>query len=80
MFNSDTQILQDIFEQTRTAPHWARIFCKDGETFEGYADCMTYDAIGDDEDVDALRFILRDGRGYTVAGVAIDRFEILESR
>ena len=80
MFNSDTQILHDIFEQTRTEPHWARVFCKDGEIFEGYADCMTYDTVDDDDDVDALRFILRDGRGYTVAGTEIDRFEILESR
>lgn len=80
MFNPDTQILLDIFDQTRTSPHWARIFCRDGEVFEGHADCMTYDSIDDDDDVDALRFILRNGKGYTVAGIDIDHFEILEPR
>lgn len=78
--NPDSQKLQDLIAQTRFSPHWARVYCKDGAIFEGDADCWTYTAIGGDEDVDALRFVLRDGRGYTVAGVDIDRFEVLEPR
>ena len=78
--NTDCQKLQDLFEQTRESKHWARIYCTDGEVFEGYADCWTYTTIGDDEDVNAMRFIRRDGSGYAVAGVEIDRFEVLEPR
>ena len=83
--NQDSQKLQDLFEQTRVSKHWARIYCKKdsvfhGRGFEGYADCWTYTTIGDDEDVDAMRFIRRDGTGYTVAGVDIDHFEVLEPR
>ena len=60
--------------------YWLRIHCTDGEVFEGYADCWTYTTIGDDEDVDAIRFIRRDGTGYAVAGAEIDYFEVLEER
>lgn len=78
--NPDCQKLQDLFEQTRESKHWARIYCKNGEVFEAYADCWTYVTIGDDEDVDAMLFVKRDGTLEEVGGVEIDRFEILEPR
>lgn len=77
-WNADTQKLVDI--ETSGKNHWLRIFCKDGEIFDAYVDCETYVTIGDDEDVDALSFTKRDGSGYDVAGVEIDRFEVLEKR
>lgn len=77
-FNSDIQKLIDIDEIG--SGYWLKIYCTDGEVFEGYADCWTYTTIGDDEDVDAMRFIQRDGSGYAVAGVEIDHFEVLEPR
>ena len=75
-FNPDIQKLIDIDKIGRG--YWLKIYCTDGEVFEGYADCWTYTTIGDDEDVNAMRFIRRDGSGYAVAGVEIDRFEVLE--
>lgn len=78
--NPDSQKLQDLFEQTRESKHWARIYCKDGTAFEAYADCWTYVTIGDDEDVDAMLFCLRDGSYREAAGVQIDHFEVLEER
>lgn len=75
-FNPDTQKLVDI--ETQGAGHWVRIYCKDGEVFEGYSYCRTWTPFGDDEDADAMSFTLRDGTGYTVAGAEIDRFEVLE--
>lgn len=77
-FNPDIQKLIDIDKIGRG--YWLKIYCTDGEVFEGYADCWTYTTIGDDEDVNAMRFIRRDGSGYAVAGVEIDRFEVLEPR
>lgn len=78
--NPDSQKLQDIFEQTRGSRHWARIYCKDGDVFEGYADCWTYETVGDDEDADAMLFVLRNGSLRQIAGAHIERFEVLESR
>ena len=83
--NQDSQKLQDLFEQTRVSKHWARIYCKKdsafhGKVFEGYADCWTYVTIGDDEDVDAMLFRLRDGSYREIAGVGIGHFEVLEPR
>ena len=77
-FNTDTQKLVDI--EKAGAKNWLRIYCKDGETFEAFPDCWSYITIGDDEDVDAIAFICRDGAGYVVGGVEIDRFEVLEAR
>ena len=77
-FNPDIQKLIDIDKIGRG--YWPKVYCTDGEVFEGYADCWTYTTIGDDEDVNAMRFIRRDGSGYAVAGVDIDRFEVLEPR
>ena len=77
-FNPDIQKLIDIDKIGRG--YWLKVYCTDGEVFEGYADCWTYTTIGDDEDVNAMRFIRRDGSGYAVAGVEIDRFEVLEPR
>ncbi len=77
-YNPDTQKLVDI--EKAGEDHWIRVYCKDGEVFEAIPDCMTYVTIGDDEDVDAMSFILRDGSGYDVGGVEIDRFEVLEPR
>lgn len=74
--NPDTQKLINIEEQG--GGHWLRIYCKDGEVFEGYSYCRTWTPFGDDEDADAMSFTLRDGTGYTVAGAEIDRFEVLE--
>lgn len=85
-FNPDTQKLVDI--ETQGAGHWVRIYCKDGEVFEGYARYWTTTEVDDDEDADALSFVRRDQdsftsggiESYTVAGVEIDRFEVLEKR
>lgn len=78
--NPDTQKLRDLFAQTRTSRHWARVYLKSGEVLEAYADCWTYVTIDDDEDVDAISFIQRDGTRCDIGGVEIDRFEILEAR
>lgn len=79
-YNADTQKLIDIFEQTRTARNWARIRCKDGKVLEAYADCFTYETVGDDEDVDALLLELRDGTNCIIIGDDVESFEILEAR
>ena len=75
-YNPNTQKLFDIEDAGEN--NWLRIYCKNREVFEALPDCLTYTTIGDDEDVDAMRFIRRDGTGYAVAGVSIDRFEVLE--
>lgn len=74
----EIQMLYDV--EDAGEDHWLRIYCKFGEVFEAYADCMTTTTIGDDEDVDAMLFVRRDGNWYVVAGVDIDHFEILEPR
>lgn len=76
--NRDAQILADI--QDSSKGRWVRIYCKDGEVFEGYVDCWTWTTFGDDEDADALAFVRRDGAHYTVAGAEIDHFEVLGAR
>lgn len=76
--NSDSQRLADI--ERNGDGHWLRIYCKDGEIFEAYADCWTYTEFDGDEDADAMHFIRRNGGGYTVAGAEIDHFEVLEER
>lgn len=78
MYAPSTQILIDI--ESASEKNWVKVNCKDGRKIEAYADCFTLDTIGDDEDVDALLMILRDGTYYTVAGVDIESFEILEER
>ena len=81
-YNPDTQKLVDIEDAGQS--NWVRIYCKDGEVFEAWPDCMTYTTLGDDDDDDddviAISFIRRSGRRYTVAAVDIDRFEVLEPR
>lgn len=77
-FNPDTQKLIDI--EDTGGEYWLRIFLKGGDVVEGCPDCLTYVTIGDDEDVDAMSFNLRDGTGLDIAGMQIDHFEILEKR
>ena len=77
-YNPDVQKLIDI--EAAGENNWLRIFCKDSEVFEAWPDCLTYTTIGGDEDVDAMLFIRRNGTGYTVAGVDIDHFEVLEPK
>lgn len=79
-YNADTQKLIDIFENTRTKKNWAKIYCKDGDVLEAYADCFTYETVGDDEDVDALLLELRDGTNCVIIGDDVESFEILEKR
>ena len=78
MYNPDTQKLVDI--ERAGEKNWLRIHCKDGEVFEAYPDFWSHITVGDDEDVDAIAFMCRDGTGYVVAGAEIDHFEVLEER
>lgn len=77
-YNPDVQKLIDI--ESAGANNWFRIYCKNGKVFEAWPDCWTYVTIGDDEDVDAMLFVQRDGTLKEVGGVEIDRFEVLEPR
>ncbi len=81
-YNPDTQKLVDIAKVGKS--NWVRVYCKDGDVFEAWPDCFTYvpaDEDNDDaDDLDALLFALRDGSYREVAGVDIDRFEVLEPR
>ena len=78
--NPDLQRLQDLFEQTRVSRHWARIYLKNGNVVEAYADCWTYVTIDEDEDIDAISFVQRDGTRNDISGGEINSLEILESR
>ena len=81
-YNPDTQKLFDIAKVGKS--NWIRVYCKDGEVFEAWPDCFTYvpteEDNDDDYDLPALLFKMRNGRYCEVAGVEIDRFEILEPR
>ncbi|HIS84001.1 MAG TPA: hypothetical protein IAB50_00330 [Candidatus Faecivicinus avistercoris] len=77
-YNPNTQKLFDIEDAGEN--NWLRIYCKNGEVFEALPDCLTYTTIGDDEDVDAMLFRLRDGSYREIAGVGIGHFEVLEPR
>lgn len=81
-YNPDTQKLVDIAKVGKS--NWVRVYCKDGDVFEAWPDCFTYvpteEDNDDDYDLPALLFKMRNGRYCEVAGVEIDRFEVLEPR
>lgn len=78
MYAPTTQILFDI--ESASEKKWVKIYLKDGKTIEAFADCFTYETVGDDEDVDALLLELRDGTNRVIIGDDVESFEVLEER
>ena len=83
-YNPDTQKLMDIVAAaTGKPPRWIRVHLKDGKSFDGFPEFLTWveDPKDEDHDLDALSFDVRGKSiGRDVAGVEIDHFEILEPR
>lgn len=77
-YRPEIQLLFDI--EVAGENNWLRIYCRNGLVFEGYPECSTYVTVDEDEDVDALSFVLRKGMGRDIGGIEIDHFEILEPR
>ncbi len=76
--NANTQKLADVQDAGRGK--WMHIYLNDGTSFEGYVSCWTLITADNDEDVDALLFVQRDGALQEVTGAEIERFEVLEEK
>lgn len=74
-----TQKLMDIFKAT-SENQFVRITDINGKTYEVQVDCWTTTTIGDDEDVDCLRFETREGKGVYLAGEEIESYEVIEDK
>ena len=69
-YNQYTQRLFDILEGREKGKRY-RLVDTNGNTYICYPDCWTYVTIGDDEDVDALRFIVLSENGEVSGEVTL---------
>lgn len=81
-YNKYTQLLMDIDKGYKKGKRY-RLVDTDGNEYVCIPDCWTYVTIGDDEDVDALRFFILDDAGkvanvVTLAGQWIAKYEEIQ--
>ena len=74
----DSQILTDIVEKSERQK-MVRLRLRNGTLLEAVPDCFLYVSPNDDdEDVDAVRFVLPEGGETTLTGQEIEDFELVE--